>query len=153
MSEDQIDHIRHSFAQQLAQIARQWRKAVDTRLRPVGLTEATWLPLLYLSRAKCPMRQRDLAAALLLDDSSVVRLLDALQTSGLIERRDSLSDRRVKTLHLTDEGLAVIGKVEEISKAVRNELMDGLSDEKLTLAFEVLQHIAERLAINNTDNS
>lgn len=153
MPDDQTNDIRQSFGQHLAQIARQWRKAVDTRLRPVGLTEATWLPLLYISRAKTPMRQRDLAAALSLDDSSVVRLLDALQSSGLIERRDSLSDRRVKTLHLTKEGRAVIGQVEEISKTVRDELMDGLSDEKLTLAFEVLQHIGERLAACGDNNS
>jgi MarR family transcriptional regulator for hemolysin len=40
------------------------------------------------------MRQKDLAASLSLDSSSVVRLLDALQNSGLIERREEAADRR-----------------------------------------------------------
>ena len=44
------------------------------------------------------MRQKDLAAALGLDGSSVVRLLDALETSGHIERREEGKDRRAKKI-------------------------------------------------------
>ena len=71
---------------------------MDRRLQPFGLTEATWLPLIYLARATAPMRQKDLAAALALDGSSVVRLLDALEASGQIERREESGDRRAKTI-------------------------------------------------------
>src|SRR5271169_3308819 len=93
--------LREKFAPLVARAARQWRRAVDRRLQPFGLTEATWLPLIYLARAPVPMRQKDLAAALTLDGSSVVRLLDALETSGLIERREGDPDRRAKTIALT----------------------------------------------------
>src|SRR3954453_14800726 len=86
--------LRDGFASLVARAARQWRRAVDRRLQPFGLTEATWLPLIYLARAPAPMRQKDLAAALGLDGSSVVRLLDALETSGHIERREGGKDRR-----------------------------------------------------------
>jgi hypothetical protein len=79
--------LRDDFAPLVARAARQWRRAVDRRLQPFGLTEATWLPLIYLARASAPMRQKDLAAALTLDGSSVVRLLDALEASELVERR------------------------------------------------------------------
>ena len=67
---------------------RQWRRAVDRRLQPFGLTEATWLPLIHLARAPAPVRQKDLAASLLLDGSSVVRLIDTLQESGFVERSE-----------------------------------------------------------------
>ena len=82
------DRQKANFGRLLSQIARQWRRAVDLRVQPYGLTEATWLPLLRLSRAPEPMRQKDLAASLGLDNSSVVRLLDHLQAGGLVERRE-----------------------------------------------------------------
>ena len=75
------------FGTLLSQTARQWRRAVDQRLQPFGLTEATWLPLIRVARAKTAMRQKDLAASLSLDGSSVVRLLDSLEKANLIERR------------------------------------------------------------------
>src|SRR5258708_4762906 len=68
----------------------------DGGLAPFGLTEATWLPLVRVARAPAPMRQKHLAASLVLDGSTVVRLLDALEASGLIERREESADRRAK---------------------------------------------------------
>src|SRR4051794_36454918 len=96
--------LRDGFASLIARIARQWRRAVDRRLQPFGLTEATWLPLIHIARTPAPMRQKDLSASLVLDGSSVVRLLDALEAAGLIERRGESADRRAKNIGLTEQG-------------------------------------------------
>src|SRR5471032_2192931 len=111
-------HLRDGFASLIARVGRQWRREVDHRLQPFGLTEATWLPLIHLARAAAPMRQKDLATSLVLDGSSVVRLLDALETSGLIERREENADRRAKTITLTKLGLSIIDQVEFASREV-----------------------------------
>jgi MarR family transcriptional regulator for hemolysin len=115
-------------------------------LQPFGLTEATWLPLIYIARAPVPMRQKDLAAALTLDGSSVVRLLDALETSGLIERREGDPDRRAKTIALTARGLSIIQQVEAVSREVRNATLIGLSDDDLRTATRVLELVCQNLA-------
>src|ERR1700728_2925665 len=104
--------LRDGFASLIARAGRQWRRAVDRHLQPFGLTEATWLPLIHLARAPVPMRQKDLAASLVLDGSSVVRLLDALETAGLIERREESADRRAKTVTLAARGLSILDQVE-----------------------------------------
>src|ERR1700723_1073404 len=108
--------VRNSFARLIARAARQWRREVDRRLQPFGLTEATWLPLIHLARAPAPMRQKDLAPSLVLDGSTVVRLLDALETSGLIERREEAADRRAKTMTVTERGMSIIDQVEVASR-------------------------------------
>jgi MarR family transcriptional regulator for hemolysin len=136
---------RH-FGTVVARAARQWRRAVDRNLQPFGLTEATWLPLIYIARAPVPMRQKDLAAALTLDGSSVVRLLDALETSGLIERREGDPDRRAKTIALTARGLSIIQQVEAVSREVRNATLIGLSDDDLRTATRVLELVCQNLA-------
>src|SRR4051794_6886695 len=89
------------FGSLIGLAARQWRRAVDLRLQKYGLTEATWTPLLRLAQASEPMRQKDLAAALSLDSSSVVRILNGLEDAGLIERREDPEDRRAKAIAIT----------------------------------------------------
>ena len=79
---------RSSFGSLLSRAARQWRRAADLRLAPFDLTEATWLPLVHIARAPAPPRQKDLAASMSLDGSSVVRLLDNLEAAGLIRRKE-----------------------------------------------------------------
>jgi MarR family transcriptional regulator for hemolysin len=119
---------------------------VDRHLQPFGLTEATWLPLIYIARAPVPMRQKDLAAALTLDGSSVVRLLDSLETTGLIERREGDPDRRAKIIALTPRGQSIIEQVEAVSREVRNATLVGLSDDDLGTATRVLDLVCQNLA-------
>ncbi|MDP9840016.1 MarR family transcriptional regulator for hemolysin [Neorhizobium huautlense] len=138
-------NVRDNFGNVLGQASRQWRRALDLRLRPYGLTDATWLPLLQLSRASAPMRQKDLAEALFLDSSSVVRLLDALQASGFIERREHPEDRRVKTIILTDAAHEVLTKVNQVASEVRYQVLSGLTDEELEVASRVMRNISAAL--------
>ena len=147
------EQLREGFASLVTQAGRQMRRTVDARLRPYGLTEATWLPLLYLSRAPAPMRQKDLAAMLTLDSSSVVRILDALQTSGLVERREEAGDRRAKATSLTMFGRSMAEQIEEVTQQVRREIHAGLTDDELETATRVLQHICRSLAHATTEKS
>jgi MarR family transcriptional regulator, transcriptional regulator for hemolysin len=138
--------LRDGFASLIARAARQWRRAVDRRLQPFGLTEATWLPLIHLARAPVPLRQKDLAASLVLDGSSVVRLLDALETAGLIERREESADRRAKTISVTSHGRSIIDQVEAVSREVRNDTLVGLSGDDIEIATRVLDIVCRNLA-------
>ena len=128
----------------MGQLNRQWRRVVDRLLRPLGLTEATWLPLTHLERATAPMRQKDLAASLGLDSSSVVRLLDGLETAGLIVRAGHV-DRRAKTIDITPKGLEIVQQVKALINEERLKLFADVSDEQLTAAFAVLQNIGGQL--------
>lgn len=138
--------LRDGFASLIARVGRQWRRAVDRRLQPFGLTEATWLPLIHLARAPVPLRQKELAASLVLDGSSVVRLLDSLEAAGLIERREESADRRAKTISVTERGRAIIDQVEAASLAVRNATLVGLSDDDIATATRVLDVVRRNLA-------
>lgn len=135
-----------TFGSLLSLTARQWRRSVDQRLKPFGLTEATWLPLIRVARAGVPMRQKELAASLSLDGSSVVRLLDTLEKANLIERREEDADRRAKTIVLTRQGRAIANRVEMVAREVREEALDDLSTRDVDTAFRVLEHICRVLA-------
>ena len=136
---------RVRFAPLIAHVAREWRRAVDGRLQPYGLTEATWLPLLRIARSETPMRQNELAASLSLDGSSVVRLIDTLEGSGLIERREDRDDRRAKSSRSTPRGRRTVDEVERVSLEVRDVVLAGISDEDLARSFALLETVRDRL--------
>ncbi len=142
---------RH-FANLIAQTARQWRRVIDRKLQPFGLTEATWVPLLYLARAEKPMLQKDLAEAIYLDASSVVRLLDNLQSQGFIERREGI-DRRAKEIHLTSHGLERVMQVEGMALQVRNQVLSAVKDEELEVMNGMLEQVLASLALVDKEPS
>jgi len=132
--------------------ARQWRKAVDARLQAFGLTEATWLPLLRLAQAQGPMRQKDLAAVLMLDTSSLVRIVGNLDAAGLIEQRPDEEDGRAKAIAITGAGKALAQQVESVSRAIEDEVLAGVAAEDLAAARRVLEQICQHLlAANESD--
>jgi MarR family transcriptional regulator for hemolysin len=132
--------------------ARQWRRAVDLRRRKSGLTEATWAPLLRLSQASAPMRQKDLAAALSLDSSSVVRILNGLEDAGLIERREDAGDRRAKAIAITRQGHALVRQVEAVSEDVQREVLAGVAHDDIAVARQVLETICRALVQLNDES-
>jgi len=135
---------RAAFGALLSRTYRQWRRAADLRLQPYNLTEATWLPLIRIARAPAPPRQKDLAASLFVDNSSVVRLLDNLEAAGLVERREG-EDRRAKIVMLTPRGKAIADKVETAARRVRTDALAGLSDKDIETTIRVLEHVCHAL--------
>ena len=136
---------RNAFGALLGRTYRQWRRSADHHLQPFDLTEATWLPLVHIARAPAPPRQKDLAASMFVDGSTVVRLLDNLEAAGLIQRREGETDRRAKTIHLTPRGRAIADKVETVSRRIRSDALAGLPDKDIETTIRVLQHVCQVL--------
>lgn len=122
----------------IAQVSRQWRQTLDKKLQPFGLTQATWLPLWYMARASEPLRQKDLAKLLAVDGSALVRILDTLEKQQFIYRQEG-QDRRVKTLHLTDQGQAISEQVGRVGNEVRQQVLGPIDDKDLDTTLAVLQ--------------
>jgi len=140
--------LRAVFGALVGQVARRWRALVDMRLKEYGLTEATWRPLLHLSKFEAPPRQTDLAESLSIEGPSLVRLLDTLERDGYILRCAD-SDRRTKTIRLTARGETLQRKIEAVVAETRDEVLAGVSERQLSAAIEVLeeaQRAVRRLA-------
>jgi DNA-binding MarR family transcriptional regulator len=73
------------------------------RASELGLTIAQAQALLMVDPDR-PQPMRDIAGGLGVDPSNLTGIVDRLEDLGLVERRPSSADRRVKTLALTDEG-------------------------------------------------
>lgn len=81
-------------------------------LRELGLTPGHLKALTVLDPDE-PRPMRAMADALSCDASMVTWLVDRLEERGLVERRTSPTDRRVKTLILTPLGIRTRRRLEE----------------------------------------
>ncbi len=131
------------FAHLLHLTAHDWRTALDRRLRPLGLSRATWMLLAWVRKLDAPS-QTVLADRLGLEGASVVRLVDRLEREGLVERRPG-ADRRVKTIHLTGKGEALSAEIHRVAAAMRREVFAGIGERDLDVARSVLQRLHDRV--------
>ena len=134
------------FGHLLMQVSRTWRNVLEVRLRELGLTDATWVPLFHLHAHGSPLTLKQLSQHVGLDSSSLVRVVDLLEERGLLLRETDANDRRSKSLHLTEAGLHVVADVREKLHQVESQLLQGMDEASVrTLRYGMLQ-LSERLA-------
>jgi MarR family transcriptional regulator for hemolysin len=102
-----------------------------------GLSEARAAPLIWLGRLGGGVRQVTLAAHIGIEGPSLVRLLDQLESAGLVERRDDPEDRRAKTIWLTPEGKALTRRIERVLMELRERRLRDISDDDIAAALRV----------------
>lgn len=129
ISNSKID--RNNLLYHLGLLTRRWRQVLDSEFQAVGLTDATWRPLLHLCLLGDGVRQKDLAASIGIEGPSLVRLIDTLVTKGLIQRSEDGTDRRAKQLCLTPEGQSSVARIREIVTLLENELLSPFSDSEV----------------------
>ena len=136
----------------IERLGRAWRREANQALADHGLSDATALPLLVLSRRGKSVRQGVLAEEMGIEGPSLVRLIDLLQNEGLVERREDPTDRRAKMLHLTPMGEAKAAETDRVLRRVRAYLLKDIEGDDLVVTFDVLRSI-ERQANRRRDAS
>jgi DNA-binding MarR family transcriptional regulator len=69
-------------------------------------------------------------------------IVERMEASGLLERRDNESDRRVKNLYITKQGLKLLGDVGSGVQRVQQRLLAPLEPAERTQFIELLSRIA-----------
>lgn len=136
---------RRRFGFIFSVLARRWRRLLDARLAAVGLTDATWTPLIHLSELGDGISQKDLAARVGLDGSSLVRLIDILAERGLVTRRTSDADRRANLIFLTEAGHTAVADIRRLLSEAEMEMLADVSDAELATMLAAFARIGARV--------
>ena len=135
------------FAESLHLVAHAWRTELDRRLRPSGFSHSRWLLLLHLSRHD-GCTHRELAQHMGIEAATLVRQVDHMENEGLLKRRGSETDRRVKHLFLSAAGKKAVEHIRSHAAELRREILSGSSKEEIGTALDVFQSIRDKLARN-----
>jgi MarR family transcriptional regulator for hemolysin len=142
---------RRRFGKSLALLGRHWRRCLDSNLANgavfagVTLTAASWSPLIHLQDAGDGISQKDLAARVGIDGSSLVRLIDSLVAQRLVERRPDQEDRRIKKIFLTAQGHQVVEAVRVYLADLEDGLLADIGDDEIEMMLRAFAAIERRL--------
>jgi MarR family transcriptional regulator, transcriptional regulator for hemolysin len=128
----------------LHEVARLLRKRFEQNARGSGLTRAQWHVLAYLAQNE-GINQSGLADLLEIEPITLGRILDKLQTLGLVERHPHPSDRRVWLLHLTPAARSRLTELRRIGEVTRGEALAGVSEVDTERLLKTLQELKANL--------
>ena len=101
--------------------------AADERLAALDVTAAQVIILGSLASGEGVKSASDLCKGISYDAGAMTRMIDRLESKGLIRRSRSPEDRRLVYLELTDEGRATYPRMRVIGMTVLNRLLRGFS--------------------------
>jgi MarR family 2-MHQ and catechol resistance regulon transcriptional repressor len=113
--------------------------------RRYGLTEAQFNVLFALKYKRSSWTQSDLGKRLVITRASVTSVLDRLERKGYIRRERVDGNRRIRHVVLTQEGKALITKVERIYRRAVHRALRDLSDAQCAALIDKLEKVRNAL--------
>ena len=121
----------------LNDVARLLRVDADKRARAHGMTRAQWGILIWLERQP-GITQKELAEFLEVEPITVARLIDRLESRGMVERRPDPRDRRIWRLHLSLSAHLVLRDINRQRAEMTELVTQGVDETNLTIMIEAL---------------
>lgn len=103
--------------------------------------------LLSLVAANPGITQNRLARAIHLDRSSLVPILDMLEREGVVERRASERDRRVRRIHVTAKGAELLARLEPHVAAHEARMVAGLTASERDTLLALLKRVDTNMRV------
>jgi DNA-binding MarR family transcriptional regulator len=145
---DPLSATEEEFWRALMRIVLSLPRQLDRDLmRAAGLTANEYTTMMCLSEAvRRELRMADLANAAALSASRMTRLVDDLQSRGLVTKRASADDGRGNVAKLTPAGLAKLKAAWPAHlTSVRSRVFDHVDQATVKKAAHALSEIAARL--------
>jgi DNA-binding MarR family transcriptional regulator len=103
------------------------RAIAERALASLGLSGKGFGALILLSQAG-PLSQQRLGERQGVDRTTMVAVVDELESAGYVERRRDPSDRRAYSLHATTKGRRVLARAAEATKRAEDEFLTPLAE-------------------------
>lgn len=134
-----------SFGWLVAVLGSELAQSLDNKLRAKGLSLSLW-PTLFALWEEDGLTQTELTIRCSTAHYTTTRVLDTLETKGLVERRPHPESRRAHLVYLTKEGKKIEEELTGEAIQTNEEFLAPLSaDEQAHLKSLIFKIISERL--------
>jgi len=140
-----------NFAVRAVLVARRYRALLDDRLRPLGHGTARMEALSAISALPNLSPQTAIAKRIGIEGPTLTRMLDTLETEGLVVRLSDPSDRRTKLIQLTPAGHQALTEITGVADAFRHQVLEEIGDDELDSVSESLRKLLARVTDHNFD--
>ena len=115
-----------------------------------GITADQFVLLATLARGQA-MTQRELAARMPSDPSTVRAMLVLLEKQGLVTREAHPTDARARTVRLTKVGVRTYQQAFDAGQEIRDQMAESLSASESRTLLSLLQRMTESLTESVTN--
>jgi DNA-binding MarR family transcriptional regulator len=130
----------------LTQVSRDLNTALDRAFGELGLTAQQAALLMHAHRANTSPTQ--LMARLGTDTAGMTKLIDRLETKGLLARRRSTTDRRAVLIEVTDTGRRIAPRIPIIFGKITRQLFNGFNAAEIAALTDNLDRMRVNLSPN-----
>lgn len=109
------------------------------------LTPEQWTVLIRLWERE-GQSQSELSDATFRDRPTMSRILDGMEARGLLERRVSSEDARVRLVHLTRHGRALQKRLVPVAEEIVKRMNHGIDDRALVTTRATLKRMFDNLS-------
>lgn len=136
-------NVREGFGYRISRVRKAIIDKIEQELAPLDISGAQWLVVLLMAdeTVGCPA---DLCKRMTYDPGAMTRVLDRLESKGLVQRLPSEGDRRSVRLELTAEGRALLPRIRAALVDVYNRLLVGFAPEEV----DALNGFLDRILAN-----
>ena len=120
------------------------------RQQGVPLTPEQFMPIDLLWN-EGEMTQQQLANQLKKDKNSVTMLVDAIESKGLVVRRQNTLDRRSNTVVLTEKALELKEMAKQKGISILDGMLEGISEEELHSFLNTLRLLNQNMTVAEED--
>lgn len=118
----------------------------DPELSKLEISSAQFIVIAALAMADGVKSASDLCKGISYDAGAMTRMLDRLESKGLILRTRRPDDRRVVYLELTEEGHRTFPRMRQVSMGVVNRFLRGFSQAEARQLESFLTRMLENAA-------
>jgi DNA-binding MarR family transcriptional regulator len=117
-------------------------RALQHLLRPSGLTSTQYNVLRILRGARPNgLTCSSIGRRMITPEPDITRLLGRLKAQKFIRQQRDVTDRRVLWTHITEEGLVLLGSLDELIDQAPKDLLRGIGREELRELTRLLKKI------------
>jgi len=95
-----------------------------------------------------PVAMKSLAKFMSCDPSNVTGIVEQLVSEGLVYRKESEQDRRIKTVTLSEKGLALRDRFLRITTSIRLPNLESLSEDETEQLITILEKATSANALH-----
>ena len=133
-----------NFGFLLREVSRRYALRFEQHAQAVSMKLQPCKALVYLQRNE-GVSQTKLAELSSIEPMAMVRILDQMESEGLVERRPDPNDRRARLLYLTAKSKPTLDELWRISDLTRGETFTGISKSERDIFLTVLERLHNNL--------
>jgi DNA-binding MarR family transcriptional regulator len=116
-------------------------------LKPAALSNTQYNVLRILRGAGAQgLACREIADRMITRDPDITRLLDRLESRGLVFRTREREDRRVVKTRITSEGLRILRELDEPMRQLHRRQVQHISHRRLRLLVQLLSEVRQAVS-------